>query len=136
LRIAARVVALTSGSTAARVRVSAHDEKRIARALHRMERGFTEPLDLDGLADTAGMSKFHFLRTFRSITGQPPHRYLLTLRLAHVATRLSAEATPVATLALEAGFGDLSTFNSRFKAHFGESPTAWRRRTGAAIARR
>lgn len=123
-----QVLTLSSAAPPKSQAISALDEKRIARALRHVEHNFDAPLDLDALADVAGMSKYHFLRTFRRLTGQPPHRYLLGLRLAAVARRLAREATPVSRLAIEAGFGDLSTFNARFKRHFGESPSAWRRR--------
>lgn len=124
-----RALALASATLAKPQQVSAHDERRIARALHFIEEHLADPLDLDALAGVAGMSKYHFLRTFRRITGQPPHQYVLGLRLSRVAVRLTQEATPISQLALDLGFGDLSTFNSRFKRHFGENPSLWRRRT-------
>lgn len=124
------VLAVASAAPAPSQRISAQDEKRIARVLHHIERHLPEPHDLEGLASVAGMSKYHFLRTFRRVTGHPPHQYILGLRLGRVAESLTREATPISRLALDVGFGDLSTFNSRFKRHFGETPKAWRRRTG------
>jgi AraC family transcriptional regulator len=41
---------------------------------------------------------------------------------------LSSSFEPVSTIALETGFGDLSTFNGRFRDVFGMSPTAYRNR--------
>jgi AraC-like DNA-binding protein len=35
---------------------------------------------------------------------------------------------PVAAIAFEVGFGDLSTFNARFRTVFGASPQRFRRR--------
>jgi AraC-like DNA-binding protein len=130
LHLVEQVLADASASSPRPSRVSAQDEKRMARALQHIERHFTQPLDLDGLSAIAGMSKYHFLRTFRRVAGQPPHQYLLGLRMAHVAERLTREPGSVSQLAFASGFGDLSTFNARFKRHFGESPTAWRRRYG------
>lgn len=126
-----RVVALASGSRPLVQGVSAHDEKRISRALHVLEAEFSEPRDLDHLAGIAGMSKYHFLRTFRRIVGLSPYQYLLALRLRHVASRLIASTQPVSLIAFEAGFGDLSTFTHRFKQNYGLSPMLFRRRHGA-----
>lgn len=124
------VLAMASATLAKAQQISAQDERRIARVLRHIEQHLPDPLDLDVLAGVAGMSKYHFLRTFRRITGQPPHQYVLGLRLSRVAERLAREATPIARLALDVGFGDLSTFNNRFKRLFGQSPKAWRRRNG------
>ncbi len=125
-----RVISLASGSQPSTQRVSAHDEKRISRALHVLEAEFAEAHDLDHLAGIAGMSKYHFLRTFRRLVGLAPYQYLLGLRLRHVASRLMASTEPVSTIAFEAGFGDLSTFTQRFKQSYGLSPTQFRHRHG------
>jgi AraC-like DNA-binding protein len=74
------------------------------------------------------MSKYHFLRTFRHVIGLTPYQFLLQLRLRRAAVRLASTAEPVAAIAYDVGFGDLSTFNNRFRAVFGESPLAYRRR--------
>ena len=74
------------------------------------------------------MSKYHFLRCFRALTGVTPHQYLIALRLRRAATALRTTLEPVAAIAFEAGFGDLSTFNARFRSAFGASPQRFRRR--------
>lgn len=125
-----RVISLASGSQLSVQRVSAHDEKRISRTLHVLEAAYAEPHDLDHLAGIAGMSKYHFLRTFRRLVGLAPYQYLLGLRLRHVASRLMVSTEPVSAIAFEAGFGDLSTFTQRFKQSYGLSPTQFRRRHG------
>lgn len=107
---------------------SPRDQRRIGRALRHIEAHAEEPLDLAVLADAAAMSKYHFLRMFRRIAGVTPYRYLLGLRLRRAAARLCASSAPISMIAFEAGFGDLSTFNHRFREVFGASPSAFRRR--------
>jgi AraC-like DNA-binding protein len=46
--------------------------------------------------------------------------------------RLATTAEPVSAIAFGTGFGDLSTFNARFRDAFGLSPTAYRRQQRAA----
>jgi AraC family transcriptional regulator len=104
------------------------DQKRISRVLHAMDTDFHEPIELAGLAALAGMSKYHFLRTFQRVTGVTPYQHLIGLRLRRAVSRLIDSSAPVAEIAYAAGFGDLSTFHSTFRAHFGESPGAFRRR--------
>ena len=101
------VAAVVSGHVRARCRLSAADEKRISAALRVVEQNFAEPILLDQLAATACMSKYHFLRTFRSVVGVTPHRYLLGLRLRNAALRLVKSSTPISAIAFDTGFGDI-----------------------------
>jgi AraC family transcriptional regulator len=108
--------------------VLGRDERRISAALHHLEDHFTEPLGLDQLAAVAGMSKYHFVRTFRHVLGRSPHQYLVGLRLQHVAERLTITDDLITEIALNCGFGDISTFASQFRRQFGETPSQYRRR--------
>jgi AraC family transcriptional regulator len=120
------VVAAASGSAPAPQRVSASDERRISAILHVLEQQFADAVSLDRLAELATLSKYHFLRTFRRVVGMTPYQYLLGLRLRHVAARLAASAEPISAIAFDAGFGDLSTFNARFREQFATSPSRYR----------
>jgi AraC family transcriptional regulator len=128
----AAAIGLFSGEGRAAARVSASDEKRVARALRHMEMHAHERLDLDRIASVAAMSKFHFLRVFRRVAGVTPHQYLLNFRLRRAAANLLTTAEPVSNVAYDAGFGDLSTFNAAFRARLGTSPRAFRRRGASA----
>jgi AraC family transcriptional regulator len=122
----ALTIAALSGHVSAPQRISANDERRISRVLHFLAREFSEAITLDQLAATASMSKYHFLRSFRRIVGLTPYRYLLGLRLRHAAVRLAQSSAAVSAIAFDTGFGDLSTFNARFRRHFGASPSHYR----------
>ena len=74
------------------------------------------------------MSKYHFLRTFRRIAGVTPYEFLLGVRMRRAALALATSPAPVTTIALDAGFGDLSTFHGRFREVFGTTPAAYRAR--------
>jgi AraC-like DNA-binding protein len=122
-----RILGFVSGLKTLPARPSARDGQRVSDALHYIEQNSQEVLDLESLAAQAGMSKYHFLRTFRRIAGMAPYQYLLTARLRKVAVRLATSAAPVASIAFEEGFGDLSTFNRRFRGVFGVPPQEFRR---------
>lgn len=132
--MAETVVATLAGGDARSTAPSAADSRRISRVLRHIEAHVTEALDLAGLAAVACMSKYHFLRSFRRITGVTPHQYLLGLRLRQAALRLCSSRDPVSTIAYDAGFGDLSTFNANFRAQFGASPGSFRAAHGRLIA--
>jgi AraC-like DNA-binding protein len=126
-RVGEAILATLSGHTKVCLPVSARDERRIAQVVRYIEDYAAEQLNLDGLAKMAAMSKYHFLRTFQRVVGVPPYRFLLSVRMRRVAVRLVTSSETVSTIAFEAGFGDLSTFNKRFRDVFGMTPQAHRR---------
>lgn len=85
-------------------------------------------IDLIAAARQAGLSPFHFLRSFRSVTGVTPHQYLLRSRLRRAARLLSIGDLPVTDVALDCGFGDLSNFVRTFGRAAGLPPAAFRSR--------
>jgi len=126
LRLAAAVAATLADGAQPAAAPSRRDERRISDALCRIEGEAHEPLALADLAHEAGMSRYHFLRTFRQVAGMTPHQLVLRTRLHRAAVRLRTSDEPISTIAFDAGFGDLSTFNRRFRRLMGRSPGAWR----------
>jgi AraC family transcriptional regulator len=127
-RLMEAVISAASGMTPLPVRVSARNARRVGDALRHIELNAADALDLDTLASVAIMSKYHFLRTFRHAVGMTPYQFLLSVRMRRAAVLLATSSAPVSAIAFEAGFGDLSTFNGRFREVFGMSPTAYRSR--------
>jgi AraC-like DNA-binding protein len=84
-------------------------------------------LTLGSLAHEAGLSPYHFLRTFQHLTGVTPHQYILRARLREAAIRLLAREEKVLDIALDCGFRDVSNFNRAFRAEFGITPLVYRR---------
>jgi AraC-like DNA-binding protein len=79
------------------------------------------------MAEAADLSRYHFIRVFRALTGEPPRQRLIGIRLRAAADRLIGTREPVTQIALSVGFNDLSHFNASFRQAFGMSPRAWRR---------
>lgn len=101
-------------------------DARVAQTVRTIDRHPDASLTLDALAREAGLSRFHFLRTFEQITGITPHQYVRRARLREAAMRLVAETGTVLDIALDCGFGDISNFNRAFRAEFGMTPRAYR----------
>jgi len=104
----------------------AWETRRVVDVLRLIEQRPDDALDLAGLAAVAGLSKHHFLRVFRRLVGMTPYQYVLRARMARAARRLARSKDSVLTIALDSGFGDLSTFNARFRATFGTTPSKHR----------
>lgn len=102
-------------------------EARVTRIVRTIESRPDANHGLGLLAQEAKLSRYHFLRIFRQLTGLTPHRYLLRARLRRAATRLLMEPAQVLDIALDSGFGDVSNFNHAFRAEFGASPRAYRK---------
>jgi AraC family transcriptional regulator len=131
LEAAARVVAIVAGRALPAPRASKRELARIVEATRAIESwNDDETLDLAALARIAGLSKFHFLRVFRRAVGATPHQYLIATRLRRAAARLSHTRESVTSIAYDCGFSDLSTFNARFRATFGQTPSEYRRNGG------
>ena len=98
----------------------------VARALEYLRDCWRSPVDLDTLASAAGTTKFRLLRRFRAEVGITPHRFLVSVRVAH-ARRLLAAGTPISVVAAETGFADQSHLNRHFRDRLGFTPARYRR---------
>jgi AraC family transcriptional regulator len=130
VELAAGAIALSSG-IAVRDRLPINAEARVTRVLRSLDQFSQASFTLDEMAQRAGLSPYHFLRTFERLTGTTPHQYVLRTRLRQAALRLVSGGDKVVDIALDCGFGDLSNFNRAFRAEFRVSPRAYRRRTGS-----
>ena len=105
---------------------------RVTRAVRAIERHPDVTLTLGRLAQEAGLSPYHFLRTFERLTGLTPHQYVLRARLREAAIRLAdtERRAKILDIALDSGFGDVSNFNRAFRAEFGVTPRVYRFEAG------
>jgi AraC-like DNA-binding protein len=127
LRVVGSVVATLTDSSKRKVRKpTGRDERRVSQAVRLIEMHSHENLTLQGLAREVATSPYHFLRTFRLTVGMTPHQYLLRTRLNRAAIRIRMSQDPISAIAFDAGFGDLSTFNRRFRRLMGCSPSTYR----------
>lgn len=69
----------------------------------------------------------YFSRLFRRYAQQPPHQFLLRLKMNLAAQRLHDPATLIKQVAAELGFADPFHFSRAFKRALGISPDAFRR---------
>ena len=91
-----------------------------------MRSSLDEDLPLSRLAETSGLSPSQFVRAFRGATGQPPHRYLVGLRVERARALLEQTDMPVTSIGVRCGFEQPSHFATSFRAMTGFSPRAWR----------
>ncbi len=87
---------------------------------------------LDDMADTAFISKYHLIRTFKHEIGLTPHQFQIQNRIRK-AQRLLETSVTIAEAALATGFCDQSHFIRHFKKIVGLTPADYRLACGAAL---
>ena len=86
------------------------------------------PHTVASLAKTAGMSRSAFAKAFEETMGATPIQFVARARLAKARDLMLASDEPIASIAASVGFASRSHFSSRFRARYGEDPTAYRKR--------
>ncbi|MFI9174978.1 helix-turn-helix transcriptional regulator [Streptomyces lincolnensis] len=115
-------------------RVNLDDLVRLRQARDRMDREYTEPLDVTALARTALMSPGHFQRSFREAFGETPYGYLMTRRVERAKALLRRGDLSVTEVCMAVGCTSLGSFSSRFTELVGETPSAYKSRSHEASA--
>lgn len=83
-------------------------------------------LQLDELAAQFKLSRFHFAKTYRALTGQAPIQDFIQLKMAH-ACRLLDEGTPsIRQVAEQLGYEDMYYFSRLFRKVVGMAPSHYR----------
>ncbi len=99
---------------------------RLRQVIEQMRSNLEEDLSLSRLAETSGLSQSQFVRAFRGATGQPPHRYLVGLRVERARALLEQTHMPITLIGVRCGFEQPSHFATSFRARTGFTPRAWR----------
>jgi transcriptional regulator GlxA family with amidase domain len=85
-----------------------------------------EPVDVDGLARRALMSRRTFDRQFRSVAGTSAMQWLVHQRLLLARRLLEESEEPIDAIARQAGFANGIALRRHFQRHLGVSPLRYR----------
>jgi AraC family transcriptional regulator len=99
---------------------------RLLPVLAHIQTALDEDLSLGALARRAGVTPWHFQRTFKQALGETPKQHVLRLRLERAALQLRLEQDAVVDVSLACGFASHEVFGRAFHRRFGVSPSAWR----------
>ena len=91
-----------------------------------MRRHIDRDLDLDDLAHAANLSKFHFVRKFKQLTGHTPIQHFIHLRMQHACQLLDTTNESIKRVANRVGYDDPYYFSRLFKQVIGLSPQHYR----------
>ena len=99
-----------------------------------MDRAYAEPLNVRSVAAVAHVSEAHFIRTFRAVFGETPHRYLQRRRVERSMFLLRETERSVTDICFDVGFTSIGTFSRTFRQIVGEPPSIYRRGHGPIVA--
>lgn len=88
---------------------------------------YSEPLSLADIAESAVLSRFHFSRIFKEVTGVPPGKFLSAVRIHQAKRMLLTTSKSVAEISAAVGYSSLGSFTSHFTDSVGFSPSRFRR---------
>ncbi len=110
-----------------KVEVQSADEKFLIKVkeaiLKRMD---DEQLGVESLAEEIGLSRSQLLRKITALTGVSVNELIRTFRLQKAAHLLEQKWGPVAQVAYEVGFSNLSYFSKVFKEQYGVLPSEYK----------
>ena len=103
-------------------------EKRLLRVLDHIHDNAGGDLSLDALSEVAAMSRFHWHRVFRAMTGETLAQAVRRIRMQRASYLLVMTDQSLAEIAASVGMENLASFNRCFAEHFLMSPAAFRKR--------
>ncbi|WP_129788877.1 helix-turn-helix transcriptional regulator [Promicromonospora panici] len=106
----------------------------LRRVRDRMDREYTQPLDVAALAAGVHMSAGHLSRQFKAAYGESPYSYLMTRRIERAMMLLRRGDLSVTEVCFAVGCSSLGTFSTRFTELVGVPPSVYRNDPLAAEA--
>lgn len=84
-------------------------------------------LNLETLAAHSKLSKYHFSKRFKALTGHSPIQYFINLKMQHACYLLDVSAQSIKQVAAALGYDDAYYFSRLFKKVIGLSPDQYRK---------
>jgi AraC family transcriptional regulator len=101
-------------------------DPRMRRAVEFIEQNIAKDITLDAIASVAGMSAFHFARSFKTVIGLPPHGFVLKRRVELARALLKSTTLPIVEIAFRVGYENVSHFTQVFRKQSGMTPGQFR----------
>lgn len=104
------------------------DLERMKQMLQFIYDHYSEPIGLDDIARTAGISSRECTRCFRRAISRPPVRFLVEYRAQMAAMMLSRTDDSISSIAERCGFVSDSHFGKTFREIYGCTPREYRKK--------
>jgi AraC family transcriptional regulator len=124
----AAVMALHDGMLQGKSAATDEHPPAIRRVLTYVEQHLRDRLDVERLAEIAGLSRAHFVRTFISAVGNSPSSHVIEQRMQSAQRLLLATDATISDIATACGFADSNYFAKAFRRHTQQTPSEFRSR--------
>lgn len=104
----------------------AAEYEHVAAAIEHAEKHLAARPSVEQLTAVAGMSRYQLDRRMRHVFGLTTGQWLVKIRIDLAQRLLSETDTPIAAIALQAGYADQSAFTRQFRRATGLSPRKYR----------
>ncbi len=101
-------------------------DRRVRRAIDRMQADPARCPGVDVMAKAAGLSRAHFFRLFEQSTGVTPHVFLNVLKVERAVRMVAASEESLADIGVGLGFESPAHFSRFFRDHVSVAPGAFR----------
>ncbi len=91
-----------------------------------MQENLHQHLDLDTIAASASISKYHFSKKYKELTGYSPIQHFIHLKMQHACYQLDISDKSIQEVAAQLGYDDAYYFSRLFSKILGVSPTQYR----------
>ena len=114
-----------------KVEMESPDENLMKRVMKVINENMDNPeLSVEVVADKVGISRVHFYRKMKDLTGQAPRDFVKYVRLKEAARLLADKNYDITGVSVATGFKSLSAFSTSFKALYGLTPSEWVKQHG------
>ena len=104
----------------------------LRRVRDRIDREYTEPLNVEALARGVHMSAGHLSREFKAAYGESVYSYLMTRRIERAMSLLRMGELSVTEVCFAVGSSSLGTFSTRFTELVGMPPSVYKEKAADA----
>ena len=106
--------------------IAPYNNYKIQKALKLIDENYMTKMNLEIAASKACMSKFHFSRIFKKATGVNFQKYINNRRVEKAKELLRSTDLTVTEIAMEVGYGDITSFERIFKNCARITPSAYK----------
>ena len=106
--------------------VSGFTSKEIEKAFYYIDKNMSESVKIENLAEEFGISKFNFIKRFKSSTNVTPHQFIIRKKLERSKNLLKEGSLSLTDITYMLNFSDQSHFSNSFKKMYGMTPREFR----------
>ncbi len=106
--------------------VGSQDRVLFTKVYNYISKNFYDEISIADIAEYVGLHPNYIMTAFKQSCGQSIHKTITMMRIYEAQRLLTTSNMSILDIALESGFGSLSSFYNCFKAHCGKPPKEYR----------